>query len=355
MIIDFDTNKLKCVDVLHVGISDRYNTRCSLNDNTFRLIMLHFSENGKKNKTVYIHSDSLIENTKVINWIRMLPEVFKDIHTVIVTDLINVSDTFVEACRKLLTFTDLTIDIAITNPLRFKLTMDNLNKVYDLLPPLNLKLTIKYTNDMITYISDHYNEFDDTLEFISECYSINNYAELLDENIIRNFFELYFCNPNSSNMLLSSLYNGLTHGWVNDMSTESLYELYIDSNEEVYLWNLHSLKIPLNKTWNDIMDINVDSYFINYKSLYSDIECSQCHICNKCSVYQINNVGSDKSNTLCINVDKMLCLNTMLAYNTWLGCYSNTLRTVLSASTNDTLQNLQLISKGLSLLSYINK
>lgn len=347
MIINIHDNKLQNIDSLSINLSgeDRY-----LSVETFRLIMLHYSDNQVTDKVLYIHHNTNYENVAILRYITIVPEFFNSINTVIETQLTSVSDLFLEACTNISNQTHLTFKVNLVTMNDLSKITNNIQRIKNSIPDADIYIYIEFSNDMCEWALKHDDDVEELstmsqMTFVSSYYSDCINKEYYNEEVLREFFEFYFNHDCSNNIIISSLYSHLVKRFTNEIDYSHLNQsILINSDESVSIANLDNMTTKLTKfNWSNISrDILSDYITINemrgYRSEFTNKECTKCVMKNKCEFY------TDNFSTHMTLIPKHICYNRLLVYKVWSERYSEFLRQLISIC-NDNIQEKITINK----------
>lgn len=347
MLVSIHDNKLQNINSLSINLSDR---NAYLDVETFRLIMLHYSDNQVTDKRLCIHHNVNYENTAVLRYITIVPEFFNSISTVIETQLTNISDLFLEACTKIANQTHIAFKVHLTTMDDLPKITNNIQRIKNLIPDVSINIYVEFSNEVCEWMLNHTNDVEELsnvpqIIFGSSYYSNDMNKEYYSEKLLNEFFEFYFNHDCTNNVVISSLYTHLVRRFTNKINNNHLNQsILINSDESVSVVNLDNMIInPTKFTWSNIYgDVLSECILINnmrgYRSEFTNEECVECVMKNKCEFY------TDILSTRTALIPRHICYNRLLVYKVWSERYSEFLRHLI-AICNDNIQEKLTISK----------
>lgn len=357
MLVSIHDNKLQNINSLSINLSDG-NTY--LNVETFRLIMLHYSDNQVTDKMLCIHHDVNYENTEVLRYITIVPDFFNSINTVIETQLTDISDLFLEACTKISNQTHVTFKVNLVSMNDLSKIMNNMQRIKNSIPGSSINIYVEFSNEAYEWLLQHINDVEELstisqMIFGSSYYSDNINKEYYSEKVLNEFFKIYFNHDCSDNIVISSLYTHLIERFTNKISHDHLNQsILINSDESISVVNLDNMITNATKfTWSNIHSDVLSEYMsINemrsYRSEFTSKECSECVMGNKCEFYTAN------FSTHTTLIPRHMCYNRLLVYKVWSERYSNFLRQLISICKDNIQEKLTINKEAINVLDKLH-
>lgn len=357
MLISIHDNKLQNINSLSINLSDE-NTYLSVE--TFRLIMLHYSNNQVADKILYIRHNTNCENSAILKYITIVPEFFNSISTVIETQLVDISDLFLEACTKISNQTEVTLKVSLVSMNDLPKIMSNIQRIKNSIPDVNINVYVEFSNKVCEWLLNHDNaveELSTTSQTMigSSYYSDNINKEYYNEKLLSEFFEFYFNHDCSDDNIISSLYTHLVERFTNKINDNYLNQsILINSDESISVMNLNNMMTKLTKfTWSNIHTDILNEYMLSngmrsYRSEFTNKECSECVMENKCDFY------TDNFSTRTILIPRHICYNRLLVYKVWSERYSEFLRQLISIYDNNIREKITISKEAINILNKLH-
>lgn len=354
MLVNIHDNKLQSINSLSINLTDG---DVYLDVETFRLIMLHYADNQVTDKTLRIRHNVNCENTAVLKYIAIVPEFFNSISTTIETQLTNVSDLFLEACLKISNQTHLTFKINLVTMDDLPKVLSSMQKIKNSIPEADMEIHVEFSNSMCEWVLTHVDDTKDLLDISqivigSSYYSNFINKEYYDENILSDFFKLYFNHDYSDNVIISSLYTHLVEGFNSKIAhIHTDYSILINSDESISVIDLDSMITKLTKfNWNNISKNLLNEYLLDYESIgyrseFTNRECDNCVMKYKCKFF------TRDSRAHLINVPRNVCYNKLLTYKVWCDNYSEFLRQLVLICNDNIQEKLNINTEAIDILN----
>lgn len=357
MLINIRDNKLQNINSLSIKLSDG---KTYLDMETFRLIMLHYSDNQVTDKTLCIHHDTNYENIAILRYITIVPEFFNSINTVIESQLLDISDLFLEACTKISNQTKVTFNINLVSMNDLPKIMSNIKIVKNHIPDASMNVYVKFSNEVCEWLLNHVSDVEE-LSIMSQTligsfyYSANINKEYYNEKLLYEFFDFYFNHDCSNIIIISSLYTHLVERFNNEINHNHLNQsILVNSDESISVVNLNNMITKLTKfTWNNIYSDVLSEYVaINgmrgYRSEFTNKECSDCVMKDKCEFYT-DNIGGHTT-----IIPRHICYNRLLVYKVWSERYSEFLRQLISIYNDNIREKLNISKEAIIILNKLH-
>lgn len=354
MLVNIHDNKLQSIKSLSINLTDG---DTYLNVETFRLIMLHYADNQVTDKTLRIRHNVNCENTAVLKYIAIVPEFFNSIDTTIETQLTNVSDLFLEACIKISSQTHITFKINIITMGDLPKIVNSMQKIKNSIPEADMEVHVEFSNSMCEWILAHVNDAKDLLDISQAVIGSSYYSnfinkEYYDEDILSDFFKLYFRHDYSDNVIISSLYTHLVEGFnskIDHIHTD--HSILINSDESISIMDLDNMITKLTKfNWNNISKNLLNEYLLDYESIgyeseFTNRKCGDCAMKDRCKFCTCD------SGVHSINIPRNVCYNKLLTYKVWCESYSEFLRQLVLICNDNIQEKLNINTEAIDILN----